>query len=68
MGTREHRSISIMPTVDGRRMPDMHHIDQVPAELSDEAVGQVVGDCLRILAGHGITPDENIVTLEMKFA
>lgn len=68
MGTRDHRTISIMPTIDGRRMSDMHHIDQVPAAMSDEDVGRVVGDCMRRLSAEGITPDDNIVTLELKFA
>lgn len=68
MGTRGHRTISIMPTIDGRRRSDMHHHDQVPVVMSDEDVGRVVGDCMRRLADEGISPEDNMVTLEMKFA
>lgn len=65
---RKHRTITIMPTVDGRRMPELHHMDDVPLPMTDADLGRVVGDCLRGLAAQGIEPGPEMVTLDVRFA
>lgn len=66
--TRQRRSVSIMPTVDDRRRPDLHFIDTVSPQMTDGEIGRVVEGCMAGLRANGITPDENMLTLEVKFA
>jgi len=68
MATKERRTITIMPMVDGRKRPDLHHIDDVPMPLSDADLGRVMGDCMRRLAQDEIEPGANLVTLDVRFA
>lgn len=68
MATRTHRTITIMPTVDGRRMAELHHMDDVPLPMTDAEIGRVVGDCLRRLAASGFEPGPELVTLDVRFA
>jgi hypothetical protein len=57
-----------MPTVNGRRRPDLHHAGEVGAAMTDAEIGGQVGECLRSLAGAGHVPGDSMIALEMRFA
>lgn len=60
--------ISIMPTIDGRRRPDLHRCPTVSDDLPDEQVGEIMGDFLRNLGDHGIQVGPNMVELNIRFS
>jgi hypothetical protein len=61
--------ISIMPTVNGRRRNDFHHVVEASNDLPDDALGEAVGDCLRNLQQDNIAVAlGDMITLELRFA
>lgn len=60
------KTVSIMPMVNGRKRPDLHHMREAGDDLPDAEVGEIIGDCLRGMLAEGIQAGAEQITLEVK--
>lgn len=62
----DRTALSLMPTVNGRRRPDLHRMPGISPNPSDEEIGEVLGDCLRYL--QHLRDQGDLVELNIRFA
>lgn len=59
-------TISIMPTINGIRRPDLYATPTVKLDMPDEEVGEVMGDFFRTMQSKGVDMQGDLIELQLR--
>lgn len=61
-------TVSIMPTVNNQKRPDLYHTAEMSTDLPADALGEAVAETMQKVWASGYDPVADMVELNIRFA